>query len=80
VHGIVPVTLYLVVLQDKSLYGEPDVGLAIHHGDESGAHSLGCEMEAAMAMLDRCRCVHRVREIVPGRMYRATAMLRTPMA
>lgn len=79
-HGDVPVTLYLVVLQDKSLYGEPDVGLGIYDGDEAGAHALGCEMEAAMAMLDRCRCVHRVREVVPGRMYRASAMMRTPVA
>jgi hypothetical protein len=71
------VKLYLVVIQDKDLAGEPDIGLAIIEGNELDAHLKRQEMERACIAAGRCRCVGRVREIERGYSYRATSLLRT---
>lgn len=71
--------IWLVILQDKELAGEPDIGISFHLGEELGATAIGREMEAVMRLQGRCRCVHRIREVRQGDHYRTTALLRTPI-
>lgn len=70
--------LWLIVIQDKSLYGEPDVGLAFVEGNELAAIARRKELEKECIAAGRGRCVGRHREIERGKAYRATALLRTP--
>lgn len=69
--------LWLVVIQDKDLAGEPDIGLAVVEGNELAAQAVLREMEAACRDAKRCRCVGRYREILRGKHYRAKALVRT---
>ena len=69
--------LYLIVIMDKELAGEPDIGMAIVEGNALAARRVAREMEAACIAAGRCRCVGRWREIERGKHYRATALLRT---
>jgi hypothetical protein len=70
--------LWLVVIKDKELYGEPDIGVSIVEGNELAAKNKRDEMQAACANAGRGRCVGRYREIERSKAYRATALLRTP--
>lgn len=70
--------LWLIVIKDKDLYGEPDVGVAVIEGNELAAKAKVDEMQLACINAGRCRCVGRYREIERGKSYRATALLRTP--
>lgn len=70
--------LWLIVVQDKDLYDEPDIGVAFIEGNRLGANIKAREMERACIESGRGRCVARVREIERGKSYRATALLRTP--
>lgn len=74
--------VWLVVLQDKDMAGEPDVGMAIVADEdvymgEKRAESVGHNMEGEMRAVGRCRCVAYVRPIEADRMYRLGAILRT---
>lgn len=69
--------LWLVVIQDKDLAGEPDIGLAVVEGNRGAAEIVMREMEAACREAKRCRCVGHVREILRGKHYRARALVRT---
>ena len=70
--------LWLVVIKDKELYGEPDIGVSIIEGNCMAAHAKAKEMEDACIAAGRGRCVSRVKEIERGKSYKATALLRTP--
>ncbi len=69
--------LWLVVVQDKALEGEPDVGIAVVEGNRLAAEHVCSDMEDACNRAGRARCVGRVREVERGRQYRATALVRT---
>lgn len=73
--------LYLVVLQDKELLSEPDVGMAIVADDdpfvgEERACEVGRSMEAELRDAGRCRCVAYIRPIENNKSYRVGALLR----
>lgn len=70
--------LWLIVIQDKDLADEPDIGVCIVEGNRMAADNKRREMEKACRQAGRCRCVGRVREIERSKAYRATALLRTP--
>ncbi len=70
------VTIWLVVVQDKELAGEPDVGMAVVCGDAELASGVGRDMEDELRIAGRCRCVHHVRVIEPGKHYRVDALIR----
>jgi hypothetical protein len=71
------VKLWLVVLQDKDLEGEPDVGCAFVEGNELAAKEVMRSMERDYRNAKRCRCVGRYREIERSKPYRAAALMRT---
>lgn len=73
-----PGTLWLVVLKDKELRDEPDVGICLVEGTEDDAADAGRAMAHAAAEAGRGRCVPRWQRIDRGHLYRATALLRTP--
>lgn len=70
--------LWLVVIKDKDLPGEPDIGMAVIEGNELAAQAKLDEMQRACIAAGKGRCVVRYREIERGKSYRATALLRTP--
>lgn len=69
--------LWMIIIKDKDLAGEPDVGVAVIEGNESAARLRREEMERSCIEAGRARCVGRVKEIDRGRAYRATALMRT---
>ncbi len=69
--------IWLVVLQDKDLAGEPDVGLVFIEGNELAAQRAVKDIEEAARTDGRCRCVGRYREVLRGKQYRATALVKT---
>lgn len=69
--------LYLVVIQDKDLPGEPDIGMTIIEGNQLAADNARDQMERECAKAGRARCVGRVREVERGKHYKARAMIRT---
>lgn len=74
-----PVKLWLVVIKDKDLYLEPDVGVAvIESDDESWVDSAGARMLQVLAERGRCRCVARKTEIQRGKFYRASMWFMPP--
>lgn len=72
--------LWLVVINNKELYGEPDVGVAVIEGNELAAKAKLEEMERLCTASGKARCIGRYREIERGKSYRATALLRTATA
>lgn len=69
--------LWLIVVKDKDLCDEPDVGIAIVEGNEGAAKAKVDEMQRLCIAAGRGRCVGRYREIERSKAYRATALLRT---
>lgn len=69
--------LWLIVVKDKELPGEPDIGMAFIEGNELAAKAKVDEMERVCIKAGKGRCVARYREIVRGKSYRATALLTT---
>lgn len=69
--------LWLVVVKDKELSGEPDIGFAIVEGNELAAKAKVDDLERACVRAGKARCIGRYREIERGKSYRATALLRT---
>lgn len=71
--------IYLVTVQDKDLYGEPDVALAlVEANDEETARFAADGVISELAYKGRCRCVPHVRAIDLGRFYRLGALVRLP--
>jgi hypothetical protein len=71
--------IFLVTIQDKSLYGEPDVALAVvEASDEGAARCAAHPTIEQLADRGRGRCVPHAREIEPGKFYRLGALVRLP--
>lgn len=67
--------IWLVLVKNKELHGEPDTWFAVHTGTELEAKQLGIQMEEALAAVGHGRCVSRVHPIEPGRQYRMAAVM-----
>jgi hypothetical protein len=71
--------LYIVTIQDKTLYGEPDVALAVVDApDEEAACRAARSTIIELADRGRCRCVPHARQLEPGKFYRLGAVVRLP--
>jgi len=71
--------IYLVTIQDKTLYGEPDVALAVvDAADEPEALAAARPTIEQLADRGRCRCVPHARPLEPGKFYRLGAVVRIP--
>jgi hypothetical protein len=71
--------IYLVTIQDKTLYGEPDVALAVVDvADEAEALRVARPTIEELADHGRGRCVPHARQLEPGKFYRLGAVVRIP--
>lgn len=71
--------MYVVTIQDKTLYGEPDVAIAVvDAADESEALVAARPTIDQLIDAGRCRCVPHARAIEPGKFYRLGAVIRVP--
>lgn len=71
--------IYLVTIQDKTLYGEPDVAIAVVEApDEETACRAAYPTIEALADRGRGRCVTHARAVEPGKFYRLGAVVRLP--
>ena len=71
--------IHLVVIQDKSLYGEPDVALAVIDApDEEAAYRAARPTIEQLAEAGRGRCVPHARAIELGKFYRLGALIQLP--
>jgi hypothetical protein len=71
--------LFVVTIQDKSLYGEPDVAIAVVEApDELSAVRAAYPTIEQLADTGRGRCVSHARAIEPGKFYRLGAVVRLP--
>jgi hypothetical protein len=71
--------LFIVTIQDKTLYGEPDIALAVVDApDEAAARLAAHPTIEQLADVGRGRCIPWVREIEPGKFYRLGALVRLP--
>ena len=68
---------YLVTIQDKTLYGEPDIALAVvDAADEAAALAAARPTIEELADSGRGRCVPHARCLEPGKFYRLGAVVR----
>jgi hypothetical protein len=71
--------IWLVTIQDKDLYGEPDIGVAVIE-----AVTARDAVDAARPTIEqladqgRGRCVPHAREVELGKIYRLSALVRLP--
>ena len=71
--------LYIVTIQDKTLYGEPDVAIAVVDApDEQEAIRASYPTIEQLADAGRGRCVPHARAIEPGKFYKLGAIVRLP--
>jgi len=71
--------IYLVTIQDKTLYGEQDVALAVvDAADETEALRASYPTIEQLAENGRGRCVPHARQLEPGKFYRLGAVVRIP--
>ena len=71
--------IYLVTIEDKMLYGEPDVALGfVEAPDEETAFRAALPTIERLADLGRGRCVPHVRQLEAGKFYRLGALIRLP--
>ncbi len=71
--------LYIVTIQDKTLYGEPDVALAVVDvADEVEALRAARPTIEELGDRGRGRCVPHVRQLEAGKFYRLGAVVRLP--
>ena len=71
--------IYLVTIQDKSLYGEPDIALAVvDASDEVEAIRAARPTIEELADRGRGRCVPHARQLEAGKFYRLGAVVRLP--
>lgn len=71
--------IFLVMIQDKDLYGEPDVALAVVDAadDEEALRAARPTIEQ-LADAGRGRCVPHARQLEVGKFYRLGAVVRLP--
>ncbi len=68
---------YLVTIQDKTLYCEPDIALAVVDApDEEAALHAARPTIIKLAESGHCRCVPHARLLEPGKFYRLGAVVR----
>ena len=73
------VSWFVVTIQDKTLYGEPDVAIAIVEApDDLAAMRIAYPTIEQLADAGRGRCVPHARAIEPGKFYRLGAVVRLP--
>ena len=71
--------IYLVTIQDKNLYGEPDVALSVVDvSDEEAAYRAALPTIEQLVDRGRGRCVPHARVIEFGKFYRLGALVRLP--
>jgi len=71
--------IYLITIQDKTLYGEPDVALAVvDAADEAEALRVARPVIEELAENGRGRCVPHARQLEAGKFYRLGAVVRLP--
>ena len=71
--------IYLVTIEDKMLYGEPAIALAVvEAADEDEALRAARATIVELADSGRGRCVPHARQLEPGRFYRLGAVVRLP--
>ena len=71
--------LYIVTIQDKSCYSEPDIALAVVDApDEETALRAARPTIEELADRGRGRCVPHARQLEPGKFYRLGAVVRIP--
>jgi hypothetical protein len=71
--------IYIVTIQDKELYGEPDVALTVVDApDEETALRAARPTIIDLAEHGRGRCVPHAKAIEPGKFYRLGAIVRLP--
>lgn len=71
--------IYLVTIQDKTLYGEPDIALAVVDApDEEEALRAARPTIVDLANRGRGRCVPHARQLEAGKFYRLGAVVRLP--
>jgi len=71
--------IYLVTIQDKMLYGEPDIALAVvDAADETEALRAAGPTIEQLADHGLGRCVPHARQLESGRFYRLGAVVRIP--
>lgn len=71
--------IFLVTIQDKTLYGEPDVALAVVDApDEQAAVRAAYPTIEQLADAGRGRCVPHARALEPGKFYKLGAIVRLP--
>lgn len=71
--------IFLVMIKDKSLPGEPDISLAVvEAADEEAANLVAEPTLEQLAQTGRSRCVSRVLEIELGQVYRLGALIHPP--
>lgn len=71
--------IFLVTIQDKTLYGEPDVALAVvDAADEAEALRAARPTIEELADRGRGRCVPHAKQLEPGKFYRLGAVVRVP--
>ena len=71
--------IFLVSVQDKMLYGEPDIALAVVEApDEETACRAAYPTIEELADRGRGRCVPHARQLEPGKFYRLGAVVRLP--
>ena len=71
--------IYLVTIQDKTLYGEPDIALAIvEASDEETACRAALPTIEELADRGRGRCVPHARPLERNKFYRLGAVVRLP--
>ena len=71
--------MFVVTIQDKTLYGEPDIALAvIDAADEETAFHSARSTIIELAEHGRGRCVAHARQLELGKFYRLGAVIRSP--
>lgn len=71
--------IFIVTIQDKTLYGEPDIALAVvDAADEAEALRAARPTIEQLADRGRGRCVPHAKPLEPGRFYRLGAVVRIP--
>jgi len=71
--------IFIVTIQDKTLYGEPDIALAVvDAADETEALRAARTTIEQLADHGRGRCVPHARLLEPGKFYRLGAVVRLP--
>jgi len=71
--------IFLVTIQDKTLYGEPDIAIAVvDAADEAEALRAARPTIEELADHGRGRCVPHARPLEVGKFYRLGAVVRIP--